>query len=137
MTFQLNLSQVEILRCLTLADRHSLSLSFDSQTDCVCCQVRSSKGQVRWEGDLHECGNGAVVLLTHPVEFNTGGHSVQGVEASETNKYKCGQGEGEDEGKVGDEHHVEEAPEAAPEKHGVCEVDDGEGAGDEDSGERT
>lgn len=81
---------------------------------------------------LHECGNSAVLLLTHPVKFDTGGHSVQRVEASKTNKYKCGQCEGEDEGKVGDEHHIEESPEAAPEQHGVCEVEDGEGAGDED-----
>ena len=93
--------------------------------------------QTKEEEDLHECGNGAVLLLPHPVEFDTGGNSVQRVEASETNKYKCGQCEGEDEGKVGDEHHIEESPEASPEEHVVCEVEDGEGTGEEDSGERT
>ena len=92
---------------------------------------------IRWEGDLHECGDGAVLLLAHPVELDTGGHSVQRVEACKTNKCNCGQCEGEDEGKLVFEHHVEEGPETAPEKHGVCEVEDSESPGDEDSGEGT
>ena len=94
--------------------------------------MSKEKGQ-----DLHECRDGAVLLLGHPVKFNAGRHSVQCVEASKTDKYKCGQCEGEDEGKVGDEHHVEECPEAAPQQHRVCEVENGEGAGDDESGERT
>ena len=92
----------------------------------------------RWEGGyLQKCRNSAVLLLSRPVEFDACGHSVQRVEAFKTNKCKCGECEEEDEGKIGHEHHVEEGPEAAPEQHGVCEVEDGEGAGDEESGKRT